>query len=82
MSSPSKVASASCCSRRLRSMEYSSSSGSLSFCRYAMQSTSSASAYSARFGDASGENSSSGTASKNFINGILLRKESFRSFFV
>ena len=55
ISSPSNVASASCCSNLLRSIEYSVSSRILRFSRYAVYSTSRASAYSARLGEAKGE---------------------------
>ena len=67
ISSPSNVASASCSSNLLRSMEYNASSRIFRLSRYALYSTSSASAYSARFGEARGEKSSLGIASKNLM---------------
>ena len=67
MSSSSNVASASSCSSLPRSMEYKTSSRIFRFSWYAAYSTSSASAYKIRLGEASGEKSSLGTASKNFI---------------
>ena len=56
-----------CCVRQLLNMEYNASSRIFRLSRYALYSTSSASAYSARFGEARGEKSSPGIASKNFM---------------